>query len=81
MILHHRENTEIIHIDSGRIRDNGRGKRSVKKIGMQDAELNGACCWEVRQRKLGGEFRQLKISRLGYHPLPWSIRYVKLINC
>ena len=82
LILHHYKRIDPIHIDAAKLRDNGRGKRSVNKIGMTDAQLNGACCWEVRQRKFGGEFRHLKIVKtLGHHHLPWGIRYVRLVNC
>ena len=77
--LHHHENSKLIHIDSGKIRDKGRGKRSISARGMQYAELSGACCWEVRKRKYGGEFRHLKTVET--HNLPWDIRFVTLIKC
>jgi hypothetical protein len=66
--LHHHENSKLIHIDSGKIRNKGRGKRSISARGMKYAELSGACCWEVRKRKYGGEFRHLKTVET--HSLP-----------
>ena len=77
-LLHH-ENSKTIHIASGKIRDKGRGKRSITSKGMNHAELSGVCCWEVRQRKYGGEFQHLKTAHT--HQLPWDIRFVKLIKC
>ena len=78
----HHTNNDTVPIDSGRLREKARGKRSVKMSGMIYAELAGDCCWEVRQRKIGGEFRHLmKIATMGMHNLPWDIKYVKLIKC
>ena len=71
--------TKIVNIDSRKIREKGRGKRSIRAPGMKFAEVSGSCCWEVRTRKYGGEFKHLKTVET--HALPWEIKYVQLIKC
>ena len=71
--------TKIVNIDSRKIREKGRGKRSIRAPGMRFAEVSGSCCWEVRTRKYGGDFMHLKTVET--HALPWEIKFVQLIKC
>ena len=71
--------TKIVNIDSRKIREKGRGKRSIRALGMRFAEVSGSCCWEVRTRKYGGDFMHLKTVET--HALPWEIKFVQLIKC
>jgi len=70
---------KIVNIDSRKIREKGRGKRSIRAPGMRFAEVSGSCCWEVRTRKYGGDFMHLKTVET--HALPWEIKFVQLIKC
>ena len=54
-------------------------KRNIKERGMRFASVNGNCCWEVRERVLGGETKELWNPHTYY--LPWSIQSVKMIDC
>jgi len=79
MKLQRLSDDKILDIDSKRIRAKGRGRRSISHRGMRFAEVSGSCCWEVRDRKYGGDFMHLKTVE--NHSLPWEIKMVKLIEC
>jgi len=77
--LQRQMDSKIVNIDSRKIRDKGRGKRSIRATGMRYAEVSGSCCWEVRTRKYGGDFMHLKTVET--HAVPWEIKFVQLIKC
>jgi len=79
MKLQRQLDSKVVNIDSRKIREKGRGKRSIRSTGMRFAEVSGSCCWEVRTRKYGGDFMHLKTVET--HALPWEIKFVQLIKC
>jgi len=79
MKLQRQLDSKVVSIDSRKIREKGRGKRSIRSAGMRFAEVSGSCCWEVRTRKYGGDFMHLKTVET--HSLPWEIKFVQLIKC
>ena len=59
--------------------DKNSAKRLIRKRGMRFAQVNGNCCWEVKEKYNGGETKKLLRPHTYY--LPWSIRAVKVIKC
>lgn len=79
MKLQRLRDNEVVNIDSKKITEKGKGKKRIKRTGMRFAEVSGSCCWEVRERTYGGDHMHLKTVE--NHPLPWDIKFVKLIKC
>lgn len=76
MKLQRIEDTRVVKIDSSSIR---RRKREIRHTGMKFAEVSGNCCWEVRDRYDGGEYKHLK--SVDNHELPWDIKSIRLTSC
>ena len=74
--LQREEDTRDVKIDSTKIK---RRKREIRHTGMRFAEVSGNCCWEVRDRYAGGEYKHLK--SVDNHELPWEIKAIRLTNC
>ena len=85
--LHSNRNEDEIVIESKKLQKAmkrmRKGHKSIKREihvrGFRFARVNGNCCWEVRERYLGGESQELWNPHTYF--LPWSIRAVKLIDC
>ena len=69
-------NMRVVNIDSSKIK---RRKREIKQTGVRLAAVIGNCCWEVRNRYSGGEYRHLKT--VDHHELPWDIKSLRMIDC